>query len=75
MAIDRGAPQWPYQQLAARLRDQIASAQITGQLPSIKWLAQEYGLSEKTVVKALRLLVAEGVIATYPNRGSFVVAE
>jgi DNA-binding GntR family transcriptional regulator len=73
MAIDRGAPEWPYEQLAARLRDRIRSGEITRQLPSVAFLSQDSGLSPKTVVKAIRLLESEGLVKTYPNRGTFVV--
>lgn len=72
MGIDRGAPEWPYQQLAARLREQIRSGQIGRQLPSVAFLSQDTGLSPKTVQKAIRVLESEGLVHTYPNRGSFV---
>lgn len=73
MAIDRGAPEWPYEQLASRLRAQIRSGEIARQLPSVAWLSQDSGLSPKTVVKAIRLLESEGLVRTYRSRGTFVV--
>jgi DNA-binding GntR family transcriptional regulator len=72
MGIDRGAEDWPYRQMASMLRAAIVSGQITGRLPSVGRLAQEYELSPKTVRHGLEVLAAEGFIRTVPRRGSFV---
>ena len=72
MGIDRAAPTPLYQQLAARLRDQIAAGQLSGQIPSIVRLAEEYDLAEVTVRSALNVLRDEGLLEFVPGRGTFV---
>jgi DNA-binding GntR family transcriptional regulator len=68
---DRPGPPW--RQLAAILRDRIASGTLAGRLPSEKTLAQEYGLAVNTVRKALAQLRAEGLIQTDRGWGSYVI--
>jgi DNA-binding GntR family transcriptional regulator len=70
--IDPGVPVPPYLQLAGILRTRIASGEITGRLPSEKQLAQEFGLAQGTVRRALGLLREEGLITTVQGYGSFV---
>ncbi len=74
MTINHGAADYLYIQLAAILRDQIASGELRAgaKLPTLIQLAAEYDLAEMTVRKALRVLAAEGVIVTRPGRGVFV---
>jgi GntR family transcriptional regulator len=70
--IQHDGPSWPYLQLAGELRLLIAGKDPHSPLPSIKRLAQDYGLSEKTVRKALAVLEAEDRIYVVPSRGAFV---
>ena len=72
MDIDHAGPDWPYVQLAARLRGIAAGLSPHQPLPSIARLEQESGLSAKTVRKAIALLEAEGLVYTRPSRGTFV---
>jgi len=74
VTINRGAADYIYIQLAAILRDKIASGDLPAgaKLPTLIQLAAEYDLAEMTVRKALRVLAAEGVIVTRPGRGVFV---
>lgn len=72
MGIDRGAPEYIYLQLAADLRRQIADGRLSGRLPALSVLQDEYDVASMTVRKAIRLLVDEGLVVTYPGRGSFV---
>jgi DNA-binding GntR family transcriptional regulator len=69
--IDPDLPVAPYLQLAAILRGQIASGEITGRLPGEKRLVQEYGLAQGTVRRALDVLRGEGLIVTVQGLGSF----
>jgi GntR family transcriptional regulator len=69
--INEHAPDWPYVQLAAILRGQLAGMAPHQPLPSTARLCQEYGLSPKTVTKAVRLLRDEGLVYTLPSRGTF----
>ena len=63
-----------YKQLAARIRAAIAAGEYApdDQIPSLKRLAQETGLAQGTVQKAIRLLEDEGLVYTVNGRGSFV---
>jgi DNA-binding transcriptional MocR family regulator len=56
--------------LRAWIRDAAAGAQ----LPSSRQLVHEYGASPVTVQKALRRLVAEGLVESRPGVGTFVRA-
>jgi DNA-binding GntR family transcriptional regulator len=72
MRIDPDAGEHAYLQLAAILRDRIARGEIRQRVPSLTVLAEESGLALVTVRKAIRLLVAEGLVYTTPGRGTFV---
>ena len=70
--VDPNAAEWPYQQVAAQLRAQIASGQIGPRLPSAMHLADQMGVAPNTVQRALRVLRDEGLIYSVPGRGTFV---
>lgn len=63
-----------YFQLANSLRQKIIKREfISGQaLPSENELTAEYNISRGTVRKALQLLMQDGIIETYPGKGSVV---
>jgi GntR family transcriptional regulator len=61
-----------YEQLAAVLRAQIASGEITDMLPSESYLQQQHGVSRGTVRRAIEILVNEGLVFTIRARGTFV---
>lgn len=44
----------------------------SGQLPSVRAVAQELGVNPNTVQKAYALLERDGVIASLPGKGSFL---
>jgi GntR family transcriptional regulator len=71
--IDHGSAVPLYRQLAAILRDQIIRGQLTGALPPEAGLAGEYEVAVGTLRKALAVLRDEGLLRTYPGRGSEVV--
>lgn len=64
--------------LFAQLIEQIKKAVLGGQilpgdgLPSIRQLANDLGINNKTVAKAYRLLERDAVIETKGYRGTFV---
>ncbi len=72
MTIDPDQPTPLYQQLAAILRGQIERGERTGRVPSIKTLAQTYGVAMGTAERALTLLRDEGLIVMVIGRGAFV---
>ena len=59
-------------QLAGQLRARIEAGEINPVLPSIMELTEETGLSVNTVRRAIKLLIAEGLVYTVPGRGTFV---
>ena len=66
-------PEPAYQQLAAILTRRIdAGHWPTGPLPSVKALQAEYGVGRDTVLHALQILRADGLIFTVAKRGSYV---
>jgi GntR family transcriptional regulator len=69
----RPAPEHPYRQLAARLREQIQRGEMTAQLSSITTLTAQTGLAVGTVRRAIDLLVQEHLVQTVPGRGTFVI--
>ncbi|MEA2213454.1 MAG: hypothetical protein QOF83_3402 [Solirubrobacteraceae bacterium] len=67
-------PQGRYTQVAEHLRNRILSGEIQpGQaLPSESTLAAQFELSRPTVNKAIRVLVADGLVTVEHGRGSYV---
>lgn len=72
--IDRMAPEPLYQQLADVIRQRIDAGVYPPRtpIPSISRLADEFGLSDPTVKKALAALKREGLLTGTPGRGTFV---
>ena len=70
--LDPDKPTPLYQQLAAILRGRIERGELTGRVPSIKTLAQTYGVAMGTAERALTLLRDEGVVVMVIGRGAFV---
>lgn len=67
-------PRPPYVQIAADLRNQMESGQLKAgdRLPSLRKLAEAYGVAQMTINHALRILRSEGRIETWQGRGTFV---
>ncbi|HUZ35021.1 MAG TPA: GntR family transcriptional regulator [Streptosporangiaceae bacterium] len=74
MSIDHLGDVPVYQQLAAILREQIASGELPGgrALPSHITLVQRYGVARGTAAKAVAMLVDEGLVRIVPGRGAYV---
>ncbi len=72
MEVNRRDPTPLHEQLAAILREQIASGEITDMLPSESYLQQQHGVSRGTVRRAIEMLAAEGLVFTIRARGTFV---
>lgn len=72
LVLDHDAPVPLHQQLADLLRQQVASGQLTGRVPSILSLAQEHGISHRTAAHALTTLRDEGLIISVRGKGYYV---
>lgn len=71
--VDHELPEPAYRQLAAILRDRITAGEWhTGPLPSVKQLQQEHDVGRDTVLRAIEILRAEGLVFTVPRRGTYV---
>ena len=75
MHIDPESDLHPYEQVAAQLRAQIESGQITSKLPSLTALMEETGLALSTIRRGIHLLIEEDLVYTRPGRGMFVKKE
>ena len=73
VVISRDAREWPYEQAAAILREQIRAGELGPRLPSQMRLAEQLGVSPMTVQRALKVLKDEGRIESRPGLGTFVV--
>src|SRR5277367_3910888 len=73
--IDHDAADFPYEQLAAQLRDAIDSGRYPAgsKLPTIIEIAAETGLSPMTIRRAFRVLAGEGLVRIVPGRGTFTI--
>ena len=72
MGIDADSQDWPYQQVAARLRERIQAGELGPRLPSYMTLAHDLDVSPMTVQRAIGVLRDEGLVVTRPGRGTFV---
>jgi GntR family transcriptional regulator len=72
MTVDHNSPEPVYRQLADIIRGQIASGVLTSRIPSVRTLAQEYGVSHITADKALSVLKEEGLIRSVRGKGAYV---
>ena len=74
MTIDHQGPQPVYQQIAAILRTQIEAGELVPDrpIPSESTLMQRYEVARETARKAVRVLVAEGLVYVVQGRGAYV---
>jgi DNA-binding GntR family transcriptional regulator len=72
VTIDHDSSEPVYVQLADILRGQIADGVLTSRLPSVRTLAQEYGVSHITADKSLSVLKSEGLIVSVRGKGAYV---
>jgi DNA-binding GntR family transcriptional regulator len=62
-----------YEQLAAILRDRISAGEFQhGPLPSVTALMGTYDVGRDTVIRAVDVLRAEGLVFTVKRRGTYV---
>ncbi|MEM7503235.1 MAG: GntR family transcriptional regulator [Pseudomonadota bacterium] len=74
IAVDIDDPQPLFAQLMAQIKEAVQTAKLApgDPLPSIRQLARDLELNNKTVAKAYRLLERDSVIQTRGYRGTFV---
>ncbi len=73
--IDYDSPVPLHEQLANILRQRITSGDITGRVPSIMTVTQEYEVGHNTAARALVTLRDEGLIVSARGRGFYVARE
>lgn len=74
MTVDPQSDEYVYEQIAAILREGIASGRYEPgrMLPSARSLSQELGVSIGSVKRATEILKSEGLVRTVTGRGIFV---
>jgi GntR family transcriptional regulator len=72
VSIDKDSPEPVYLQLAGILRAQITDGTLTSRVPSVRTLAQQYGVSHITADKALSVLKQEGLIMSVRGKGAYI---
>ncbi len=74
IVIDIENPNPPFAQLIEQIKQAVSSGQLApgAPLPSIRQLASDLDLNNKTVAKAYRLLERDSVIQSRGYRGTFV---
>jgi GntR family transcriptional regulator len=69
--VSRDSAEPPYVQVAAMLRDRVRRMKSGDRLPSVRDMARQYEVSTNTVLKAMTILVDEGLVTTTPGWGTF----
>jgi DNA-binding GntR family transcriptional regulator len=70
--LDHDSPVPLHEQLAQILRYRIKSGTLTGRVPSIMTVAQEYEVGHNTAARAMTTLKDEGLIVSAKGRGYYV---
>lgn len=75
LQIDRDAEEPVFRQIAAQIRDAIASGELRPerQLPTVRTLASDLGVNLNTVARAYRVLEDEGFVVIH-GRSRVIVA-
>jgi GntR family transcriptional regulator len=72
VSIDMDGPDPLYVQIADLLEARIAAGTIGRRLPSVRTIAEEFGVAHATAAHAVQELTRRGVVKTTPGRGTFV---
>jgi GntR family transcriptional regulator len=69
--VDPDSPVPLYRQVAAELRNRVASERLT-RLPSLLSIQQEYDVSRPTAEAAVKILIDAGEAYVVPGKGTYV---
>ena len=74
LVVDPATDVPPYEQVRSQIAAQVADGTLPAgtRLATVRQLAGDLGLAPNTVARAYKELEADGVIATYGRRGTFV---
>jgi DNA-binding transcriptional regulator YhcF (GntR family) len=74
LTVDPASTTAPFEQVRTQLATLVAQGDLAPgtKLPTVRQLATDLGLAANTVARAYRELEADGVLATYGRRGTFV---
>ena len=74
LTVDPASPTAPFEQVRTQLAALVAQGDLAPgtRLPTVRQLAADLGLAANTVARAYRELEADGVLATYGRKGTFV---
>jgi DNA-binding GntR family transcriptional regulator len=72
LTLDFDSPVPLHRQLTEILREQISTGALRSRIPSVRTLAQEYGVSSRTSAQSLKTLQDEGVIIAVIGKGFYV---
>lgn len=72
--IDQDSPVPPFEQVRVHIAGLVAEGALPAgtRLPTVRALAADLGLAANTAARVYRELEADGVLATYGRRGTFV---
>ena len=75
--VDPASTTAPFEQVRTQVAALVAQGDLAPgtRLPTVRQLATDLGLAVNTVARAYRELEADGVVATYGRKGSFVRSE
>jgi DNA-binding transcriptional regulator YhcF (GntR family) len=75
--VDPASTTAPFEQIRTQVAALVAQRDLAPgtRLPTVRQLATDLGLAVNTVARAYRELEADGVVATYGRKGSFVRSE
>jgi len=70
--LDQSSLSYKFQRLREKLRQAVASGELSGKLPGERTLAKRFHVNAKTLSKALTDLAAEGLLERSIGRGTYV---
>ena len=72
MTVDHESAVPLYVQVAAILRRRVKAGELRTRVPSLKTIAEEYGVSHITAEKAVQVLKDEGLVEVVVGKGTYV---